>query len=850
MDAERARATLAASLVNSWERGAADIEDKLETCLRESAWRPDMPNHDITTFVARWNRKAFAYSSSDVEVRDTDVKRLARVWQSAYDTVLREIPGAVIRVGTHRPEDVAPLAELAVRAGADIAVHADSAAPRATWSWPLRIGVAEGDPIVDEVRGTYPELCDVVDVRDTADVEVDVLIVSDDDVRDRIVRNNVRAGVVVAHGTDAASAFIIRDEFHSFATLFVPDMSQRGWWRDVLTELAHDAPLDVAVRRIPGAVLVSAGDALSLTAIRTYAAMLLGEETGLWVERPAATAPEQLAGILANVPFGHESAGATLVAGALRSTGTSLPVTIVFPMAGPPPPEPPEHAWPRIDAPDAVAAGATFKATVGLGIDPDPAVQAVMAGELPAADDVLVKVVADGFELVDGEFEFTVNLAGTATQDITLRAVDDVTLRAERTIGVRYTVGGALRAYAMRNILVTGATPAPPGIVETPPPGAMTQVPIADADVAPPTLVLTLQQGSDLAGLVWQWTITSDTLQLATVPDEELRTTLDETARTQANLVREGSRSTGIMLYDRMVGIGRRLADKLPDAVIDALRAAAKATDPEPPSILLISSEARIPWELAVIEPSVRAVDSPFLCGQVHLGRWVVGSRGRPGSPPNRVKPVKSRGVVVGDYTGLLKWRPLPEANTEAAELVAAGAQKLSAEDQPVRDAVNGTPPFDVLHFATHGRFEEGQREDGLVLVDRSGDQPQEVYLTPGDVEGGELPNGPFVFLNACQVGAAETILGDYAGMAAAFLRIGATAVVAPLWEVADSIAAETARDFYAAIDAGTTVGAAVSALRGKFTRVAAKTPATANFGSYLAYQYFGHPNLILPKEQ
>jgi CHAT domain-containing protein len=86
--------------------------------------------------------------------------------------------------------------------------------------------------------------------------------------------------------------------------------------------------------------------------------------------------------------------------------------------------------------------------------------------------------------------------------------------------------------------------------------------------------------------------------------------------------------------------------------------------------------------------------------------------------------------------------------------------------------------------------------------------------------------------------------------MAAAFLRIGATAVVAPLWEVADSIAAETARDFYAAIDAGTTVGAAVSALRGKFTRVAAKTPATANFGSYLAYQYFGHPNLILPKEQ
>jgi hypothetical protein len=54
MDAQRARATLAASLVNSWDRGAADVEDKLETCMRASAWHADMPNHDITTFVARW----------------------------------------------------------------------------------------------------------------------------------------------------------------------------------------------------------------------------------------------------------------------------------------------------------------------------------------------------------------------------------------------------------------------------------------------------------------------------------------------------------------------------------------------------------------------------------------------------------------------------------------------------------------------------------------------------------------------------------------------------------------------------------------------------------------------------
>lgn len=124
--------------------------------------------------------------------------------------------------------------------------------------------------------------------------------------------------------------------------------------------------------------------------------------------------------------------------------------------------------------------------------------------------------------------------------------------------------------------------------------------------------------------------------------------------------------------------------------------------------------------------------------------------------------------------------------------------------------------------------------------------QPREVYFTPLDVEAGNLPTEPFVFLNACQVGAGETIFGDYAGMAAAFLRIGATAVVAPLWVVDDSLAATAANDFYRATDSGVTVGAAVSALRAKCTPRAAADPTTAKYGSFLAYQYFGHPNLTL----
>ena len=72
-------------------------------------------------------------------------------------------------------------------------------------------------------------------------------------------------------------------------------------------------------------------------------------------------------------------------------------------------------------------------------------------------------------------------------------------------------------------------------------------------------------------------------------------------------------------------------------------------------------------------------------------------------------------------------------------------------------------------------------------------------FLTPAELENGELDHGPFVFLNACQVGTDERVLGDYGGFASTLLRIGAVGVVAPLWNVKDDVAAAFARQFYAA---------------------------------------------------
>jgi CHAT domain-containing protein len=111
---------------------------------------------------------------------------------------------------------------------------------------------------------------------------------------------------------------------------------------------------------------------------------------------------------------------------------------------------------------------------------------------------------------------------------------------------------------------------------------------------------------------------------------------------------------------------------------------------------------------------------------------------------------------------------------------------------------LEGDPAADLLHIALHGQVDPQGNDEGLVLLSLSADGKYSAqYLQSQHIESVDLPNSPFVFLNACQVGAGKQVLGDYAGLAAAFLRAGAAAVVAPLWNVDDGVASEIALEFY-----------------------------------------------------
>jgi CHAT domain-containing protein len=165
-----------------------------------------------------------------------------------------------------------------------------------------------------------------------------------------------------------------------------------------------------------------------------------------------------------------------------------------------------------------------------------------------------------------------------------------------------------------------------------------------------------------------------------------------------------------------------------------------------------------------------------------------------------------------------------------------------------------------VVHVALHGQFDAQGDEGGLVLLakDAAGNLTTTAqFLKPDQVLNGRLDNGPFVFLNACQVGSDKRVLADNGGFASTLLQIGATGVVAPLWNVNDVTAAECARAFYAATwsaigegDASTRVSAAeaVRSLRAKYTQSATQTATPGIDATLIAFQVFGHPRLRLDR--
>jgi CHAT domain len=520
-------------------------------------------------------------------------------------------------------------------------------------------------------------------------------------------------------------------------------------------------------------------------------------------------------------------------------------------------------AWPHLDAPPAVVAGRSFEVQVGLGDKEDPAVYGTGLLSVPQGNFRLgVELIVDGF-IIDGARTFTLNVTEAnryPKRTLRLIASANPQFAAGRRIGAVFRIGREMRGYAARDITVTMTE----AELQTVPPAAAVTTSFGGFDISPfraaeaADLTIIIQQGDAAQGSRFAWSAASPHADIRLPPDGTGPPLESSAERFLSELVSEATSTTDPFdLVVSLMGRGRaQIAPLMPAFVRNALLDVALAVAPRRPTVLLLTQDPYVPWELAVLDPPLPgwpADASPFLGAQAVVGRWVLAAEPPPTMDPPRHVRVADEVIVAGEYEGVLDWDELKSAEDEAKTLRQRwpAAHPVEATLPAVFACITGSPEADIIHFALHGRFATDDASQGLVLIGTNEHGKYPVYLKPSHVDAGKLSRAPLVFLNACQVGAGRAVLGNYSGMASAFVRVGAAAVIAPLWSVNDDTASEIAIDFYERVlDSGQAPAEVLRAYRAGVTLAGIAGQDHAASGTHIAYQFFGHPNLRLHKAQ
>jgi hypothetical protein len=256
----------------------------------------------------------------------------------------------------------------------------------------------------------------------------------------------------------------------------------------------------------------------------------------------------------------------------------------------------------------------------------------------------------------------------------------------------------------------------------------------------------------------------------------------------------------------------------------------------KPQTILIISEEPYIPWELMVPtrwSEDDRRIDRPPLGVEFSIGRWV---NRQYLQPPQRL-PFSFTFVVAPRYA----IGPQLKYAEREAKLVATSFRPSErirpANLESVEQSVSKRD-VRLLHFVGHGDATSQQ----TLYMDNKKDN-----LSCAQFKGlrGFVDRFPrartFVFLNACEVGRPAPSLVGVGGLANEFLAIGAGAVIAPLWSVEDDVAFEVAKYFYETLQ---------KSPRMPFAKILQTVRKKAYDGdakdTWAAYSFYGSPNAAL----
>ncbi|GAA2868974.1 hypothetical protein GCM10010517_28890 [Streptosporangium fragile] len=397
------------------------------------------------------------------------------------------------------------------------------------------------------------------------------------------------------------------------------------------------------------------------------------------------------------------------------------------------------EAVPLIEAPGEVVGGWGVEMAVGVG--PGQGREGSIPREPVELD---IQLVAEGFDTPAG---WRVRLRADDTNPYPRAVVNLVALPQEepetaRQIEAVYSVRGQVTGYGLRTITVFDS-PGRLGGEEVPEPVSGTRIrPVSPGE--PPDVTAVIVHG-DRPGRLW-WTYQSPHF---ITPDRAEISDLGERAS------EFGRRLTGA--GELSEELGRQVGARVPPGFWELLDAVAGRVAPRRPSVLILSQEPHVPWELAVLEHPYDPSLPRYLNCQTVIGRWPIGGR-RPELPPPTQARADNMAVVYGEA------QPHPLVGEY-------GATQVSPALGDVLDLLGRAP--DVVHFTAGGAAAEAL--------------------------GPDLGGAPFVFL-------------EEPGDAHAFLLAGASGVVAPLWPNGRGLAQE----FYRRCFAGEPPAEVLRSMRGQ----------------------------------
>jgi hypothetical protein len=506
--------------------------------------------------------------------------------------------------------------------------------------------------------------------------------------------------------------------------------------------------------------------------------------------------------------------------------------------------------YPLLDAPERFVPGRPFELRVGIAPNRDFGV--VSTGETIALDEGSVLQVL----LVYDPASFSVDAPSPITFDASEGSYPSTSITVtplhvneryvpNRRIAAHYLVDGVLRGIAVRTFVEEGAD-----LLAANRPQRADLLDLAPlTEETPPDLVLFVYRVDAGAPNDYAWAAFPSDAAFP-VPEVE-RTSLGAGGADLATLMRRAvaREDSAFATYLSLLGRGREIAGAMPDAVRRLVKRIAESPRRHAATVLLVTEELDVPWELAAPdgESALRSRfggHSEFLGAHVAIGRWPLTRRRSPRDLRLEVD-VRRSAVLTAHYAGNAKWKELPDAEREAEEL-----------RRKYHDVVTVPPLFgdvvaclqgdsDIVHFAMHGQFDPQDDDGGLVLIREVQDDGSVSvqFLKAHQVEALDMPRHPFVFLNVCQVGAGMHVLGDYGGMAAAFLEAGASAVVASIWNVDDAEARRVSLRFYEeAADDGRPAAEILRRMRSRYVVGSSASDESAPSPTLLGYQLFGHP--------